>query len=503
MDHGATEVAAPMLRGDTTADVCIVGAGLAGLTTAYLLSRENIRVVVLEAGPIASGETCRTTAHLANAIDDRYTEIERLHGLERSRAAAASHSAAIDLIESIAETEGIACDFKRLDGYLFPHDNEALQLLRAEKAAARRAGLKGVELVENTTGFLPRGGTCLRFPRQAQFNPLKYLGGLIDAIERQGGRLYADTRVREVEEKPDALVHTENGATVSARSVVIATNSPINNRVTLHAKQAPYRTYVVAFDLPAGTVAPALYWDTADPYHYVRLAVGDGDRDVLIVGGEDHKTGQEAHTDGIFTKLEYWARKHFPQVGSVTHRWSGQVMETTDGLAFLGRNPGSPPNIYVATGDSGMGMTHGTLAGVIISDLIQGRKNRFAELYDPARITINSTPELVKENVNMAAQYLDWVIPTKTDAADLPPQAGCVIQRGPEKIAVYRAPDGTQREMSAVCPHLGGIVRWNETENTWDCPCHGSRFAADGTVINGPAYSALAPVGQLSAVKRG
>jgi Rieske Fe-S protein len=286
---------------------------------------------------------------------------------------------------------------------------------------------------------------------------------------------------------------TADGRTVRAEALVVATNSPVNDWVALHSKQAPYRTYVVALRVPRDSVPRALYWDTPDPYHYVRLQ-REGDDDVLIVGGEDHKTGQGSSTDGCFDRLEDWARGRFPMAGDLAYRWSGQVMEPVDRMAFIGRDPAGQRNVYVATGDSGHGMTHGTIAGILLTDLITGRDNPWATLYDPSRRTLRAAADYVRENVNVAAQYTDYVTPGEVESPDeIRPGHGAIVRRGAKKIAAYRAEDGTLHERSAVCTHLFCIVHWNDTERSWDCPCHGSRFAPTGEVLNGPA---AAPLGE-------
>ena len=365
------------LAEDLRADVCIVGAGIAGLTTAYLLGQEGRSVVLLDDGPLAGGMTEVTTAHLANALDDRYFEIERLHGEEGARLAAESHTAAIDRIEAIVRTEGIDCDFERLDGYLFLPPGGKEELLDHELAAARRAGLEGVEKIERAPLASFDTGPCLRFPRQGQFHPLKYLAGLAKAIERAGGRLFTDTHAERIEGsaggRPARI--EAGGHVVTAGAVVVATNTPVNDLLVLHTKQAPYMTYVIGARVPRGSVTKALYWDTEDPYHYVRLQPLDGRHDLLIVGGEDHKTGQADDTRERHARLEAWARERFPRMGTVDFSWAGQVMETIDGLAFIGRNALDKDNVFVVTGDSGMGMTHGTIAGILLTDLILGREN--------------------------------------------------------------------------------------------------------------------------------
>src|SRR5918995_5784023 len=386
----------PALRQDLRTEVCVIGAGIAGISTAYLLSRAGKRVVVLEDGAVGGGETGRTTAHLSNALDDRYHNLERLHGGEGARLAAASHTAAIDRIESIVREERIDCGFERLDGYLFVPPGESDEILHTELDAARRAGVAGVELLERVPNPSFDLGPCLRFPRQGQFHPLAYLSALVVALERMGGKVYGKTHVSGVEPGPPARITTDGGPTVTANFVVCATNTPVIDWLVIHSKQAPYRTFAIGARVPADAVPAALYWDTADPYHYVRLQ-----GDMLIVGGEDHKTGQEDDGYDRFAYLESWTRERFA-IGEVEYKWSGQVMEPVDGLGYIGRNPADKGHILVATGDSGQGMTHGTIAGILLTDLIAGRTNPWERLYDPSRKSVRAAAEYLKENVNVA-----------------------------------------------------------------------------------------------------
>ncbi len=474
---------------NTSADVCVIGGGIAGVTTAYLLAREGASVLVLEDGFIGSGETGRTTAHLSNVIDDRYTEIERIHGEHGVRIAAESHSAAISRIEQTIQEERIQCDFRRLDGYLILSPEQDESVLKEELAAAHRAGLARAELLkEPPLSQVHR--PCLRFPDQAQFHPLLYLSALSNALVQHGGQIYTQTHVAEVLDGSPARIKTASGLTVESRCIVVATNTPINDRVTIHTKQAAYRTYVVGFLIPKGSVPPALYWDTTDPYHYIRLHPHSESEDVLIVGGEDHKTGQADETDREARLIE-WARGWFPMIKMAAFQWSGQIMESIDGLGFIGRNPGED-NVYIATGDSGMGMTHGTIAGMLLTDLIARRENRWADLYDPARVRARAASEFARENVNVAGQYLKWLKPGEAERIeDIIPGQGAIVSKGTTKLAVYREPSGELHIRSAVCPHLKCIVGWNAEEQTWDCPCHGSRFDRYGKVLNGPANTDL------------
>jgi glycine/D-amino acid oxidase-like deaminating enzyme/nitrite reductase/ring-hydroxylating ferredoxin subunit len=481
------------LRESIRTDICIIGAGIAGLTTAYLLGREGRSVVVLDDGAVGGGMSGRTTAHLSNAYDDRYVEMEKLHGDEGARLIAESHTAAIEKISEIVSQEKIDCGFEWLDGFLFARTPDDLQLLEDELAAAHRAGLQGVEKVPRAPLESFDTGPALRFPRQAQFHPLKYLNALARAIMRDGGRIFGQTHATKFEGGNEARVETSHGPVVSSDVIVVATNTPVNDRVAIHTKQAPYVTYVVGVAVPKGSVKRALYWDTGDPYHYVRLQ-SDEKHDVLIVGGEDHKTGQANDGNERYAKLEQWTRERFPQMLEVQFRWSGQVMEPADGLAFIGRNPLDDDNVYIATGDSGQGMTHGTIAGMLLTDLIQGRKNRWEDLYSPSRMKVKALPEYASENINVAGQYADYVTAGDIKSeSELKPGEGAIMREGVSKIAVYRDDGGQVHKLSAVCPHLGCVVAWNSTEQTWDCPCHGSRFSAEGCVYQGPANADLSP----------
>lgn len=380
----------PPLEENATADVCIVGAGIAGLTTAYLLSKRGKKVIVLDDGPIVSGETRRTTAHITNANDDRYYEMIRIHGLEKAKLIAESETKAIDQIEDIVKEEGIACDFERLDGYLFLGPDDKADMLHTEMDAVLKVGLQNVEMLEQTPiRMLPKA--CLRFPNQAQFHPLKYLAGVAKAITAQGGKIYAHSRVSEIAEKESPFVITlENGKTVTAKSLVVATNGPINDNASVFTKQSPYRTFVIGIRVKKGSVHKALYWDTLDPYHYIRLQKDDDDdtKEVLIVGGEDHRTGESNDAEKRYKTLEKWAKAHFPDCGEVVFQWSGQVLETIDGIAMIGRKPGGIEHSFIATGDSGQGMTHGTIAGMLLSDLVCDMKNAWADVYNPSRISL-------------------------------------------------------------------------------------------------------------------
>ena len=351
---------------------------------AYELSRRGKDVVVIDRGPIGKGMTSRTTAHLVAICDDSFDSFIKLRGCDAAKAYYASQSAAVDRIDQVQAHEDIACNFRRVDGFLFPAIGSDPADLDPELDAAKQIGVA----VEDTRGVPFKGheqARCLRYPNQGTFHPLKYLRGLAAAIGMAKGRLYANSVVESVDEEDAGVaVRTSEGHTVRAKAAVVATNSPINDLVAIHTKEAPYRTYAMAFTIPRGTLPDALYWDTLDPYHYVRLQPGPGTTDYLVVGGADHKTGECNDGWVRFEGLESWIRGLVPDLGRETNRWSGQILETIDYSGFIGRNPGSK-NVYVATGDSGQGITHGVVASLLIPDLITKGSSPWQEIYEPSR----------------------------------------------------------------------------------------------------------------------
>lgn len=476
-------------------DVCVVGGGIGGLTAAYLLMKAGKSVCVLESFEIGSGQTGRTTAHFVNAVDDRYFDLEKLFGEKGARTVAASHTAAIDKVESIVKAEKIECDLARVNGYLFAQGDSRHDVLIQEIDAARRAGLTGAQLVERCPlkGF--DSGAAIQFPYQLELHPLKYLAGLANCITKGGGKIFTHTHVVNLEGGVDAFVTTEDGIKVTCDSIVVATNSPINDLFALHTKQAAYRTYVLGFKVAKGSIPKGLYWDTLEPYHYIRTVPFDENSEILLIGGEDHKTGQEVHPEHRFEALKLWAQNRFPEAQEIVYQWSGQVLEPVDSLAFLGHNPMDRDNVYVITGDSGNGMTHTTVGAMLITDQILERRNSGERIYEPSRKTLRATGEFLKENGNAAAQYTEWFKAHPRSALNtLPPDEGVVIREGLQLVACYKNKAGQIEACSATCTHLGAVVTWNNVEKSWDCPAHGSRFDCHGQVVEGPACKSLKKV---------
>jgi glycine/D-amino acid oxidase-like deaminating enzyme/nitrite reductase/ring-hydroxylating ferredoxin subunit len=476
------------------ADVVVVGGGITGLTTACLLAESGRSVVVLERGRCGQVDTGHTTAHVTMVTDARLGDLVDRFGRTHAQAVWDAGLAAAAQIDSIVRAHEISCSFEWVPGYLHAPKGQANRKdaddFQNEASLARELGFDASYL--HDVPFVGGPGIC--FENQARFHPRKYLAALAIAARLEGVTIF---------EHSDAIAFTDeplgvkaNGHEVRCKDVVVATHNPrvgldsLAGATLFQTKLALYTSYVVAGRVPHGTVPDALFWDTADPYRYLRL---DRQRahDLVILGGDDHKTGQVSDTDACYERLEQALTDRLPDI-SLTHRWSGQVIETPDGLPYIGR---TTDHQYVATGFAGNGMTFGTLAGMIISDAITGRRNPWAELFDANRTAIRRGMwDYLKEN----ADYPYYLMRSRFAGAEgssfrsVRPGEGKIIENQGTKIAAYRQPDGSLTLRSATCTHMGCIVAWNAAEQTWDCPCHGSRFTPTGRVISGPAEKPLA-----------
>lgn len=492
------------LEQDARCDLVVVGSGIAGLSAAYEAARCGAKVIIIDRRDMTDGMTARTTAHLVSEIDDRYSDLIEMIGEDDARLYHESQVAAINRIEAICRDEGIDADFARLAGYLVPADLSHMKELEREYEACRKLGVE-VEWSDSAPYQLSQDLKALKFADQGRFHPLKYCAGLVRAIQERGGQLHAGTAYVGHEEQDEAVViRTGQGRTIRAGAALFATNSPVNDRVAIHTKQEPMRTYAMAGRVPRGSVEDALIWDTLWPYHYVRLQpAGDGE-DWLIAGGEDHRTGTADDMEERFAKLESWTRERFPSFTEDEYRWSGQVMEPVDCVPYSGRD--GSDRIYVHTGDSGTGMTNSVAGALNFIALYRNEKARFADLFDPGRKPKSrlSLGEYVKGQGPVVANLAEYVESGEVDSVDeIKPGEGAILRRGIAKHAVYRDEDGTITELSAVCTHVGCIVHWNSFEKCWDCPCHGSQFQPDGTVLNAPAISPLAKIeNEASAARR-
>jgi glycine/D-amino acid oxidase-like deaminating enzyme/nitrite reductase/ring-hydroxylating ferredoxin subunit len=479
------------LPGDISADIAIVGGGITGVTAARLLTEAGLHVVLLESRRLGSGETKRTTAHLTEVLDARFQRLLSNFGEEGARLALRGQRAAIKQIDTFVQKLAIDCQLERLPGYLMAETSDEERELETEAEAARKLGISATLVTEIPLPFQVR--RALRFDGQAQLHPTKYLNGLVADLAGPGCDIFETTHVQEIIDGEPCQVITDRG-TVSAKDVIVASGVPISNRYLIHPKLAAYRTHAIALALP-GASAPGLFWDMKDPYHYVRGQVVDG-MFYLIVGGEDHKVGEGPESDGPFRRLDHYLETHFERSSTATDfRWSGQIIESADGLPYVGRNS-SAKHVFIASGYSGNGMTNGTLAAMVLSDQVRKVDNDWTSLLEATRIKpVASARAVISENIAFPKHLLkDRLLPLgRKGVEQIRSGEGAVVSVNGRKLAVYRNSEGQLSAVSPVCPHLGCLVQWNTTAKSWDCPCHGSRFDPAGRVLNGPAVSALAP----------
>jgi glycine/D-amino acid oxidase-like deaminating enzyme/nitrite reductase/ring-hydroxylating ferredoxin subunit len=483
------------VRRDDRADVVIVGGGLTGLTATYLLSAAGKSVVLLERARCAQVDTGHTTAHLTMVTDERLSDLVQRFGRDHAQAVWDAGLAAIAQIDQIVREQAIACGFEWVDGYLHAAPDSPAEERRRLEGEADLARSLGFDTEFMAAVPLMRA-PGIRVEGQARFHPREYLAGLARSVTERGGRIHEHSDASEFSSDPFGV--KVNGHTIACDSIVLATHNPlvgtagIVSATLLQTKLALYTSYVVAGRVRRGTVPDALFWDTADPYHYLRIHAA-GDHDMVIFGGEDHKTGQTTDTAQCFQRLEARLKALIAEV-AVTHRWSGQVIETPDGLPYIGP---MGDRQYLATGFAGNGMTFGTLGAMMIADAITGRANPWADLFDPGRKALGrSTWEYLKENKD----YPYYLIRDRFAGGEarslraVKRGHGTIVDRNGARVAAYRHEDGTVTMRSATCTHMGCVVGWNDAEHTWDCPCHGSRFTTNGDVISGPAESPLAAV---------
>jgi glycine/D-amino acid oxidase-like deaminating enzyme/nitrite reductase/ring-hydroxylating ferredoxin subunit len=481
------------LERDLTVDVAIVGAGITGLTAAYLLKRAGQKVAVIDRQRAGGVDSMNTTAHLTCVTDADLTVLVKDFGVDHARAVWDAGLAAILEIDEIASREQIDCGFDWVRGYKFAaltaNAEEEAPTLRREAELAAELGFDARFL--DSIPLFERPGVELE--GQARFHPRKYLSALAGLIDGNGSHVFEHTESEEVCDTP--LSVKANGHTISCDSVVIATHTPLMGKATLalamlfQSKLFLYSSYVLGGRVPKGTVPDALFWDTADPYHYLRLDPRR-DFDQVVFGGKDHKTGQANDTEARYRALETTLKQVLPHI-EITHRWSGQVIETNDGLPYIGETSSRQ---FAATGFAGNGMTFGTLAGMMARDAVLGRRNPWDELFDTGRTKIKGGVwDYLKENIDYPYYMLrDRIVgPEAKTLREVGRGTGKIVDLKGKRVAAYRSDAGRVTLLSAVCTHMGCNVDWNEAESTWDCPCHGSRFKPTGEVLSGPAESPL------------
>jgi len=475
-------------------DVLVVGAGITGLTTALLLKQAGKRVCVLERDRIASGETSHTSAHVTYVTDMWLTDLAKRFGEKNAALVWRGGDEAINLIEKISRSHEIHCGFQRVPNFLYSSplkDKDEVDALREQQVLATELGFPAEFIGDGPIASRP----AVRYPNQAVFHPVRYVSGLARAVHGNGCVVHEASAVGTFDEGPRSV--TVNDHVISCDDFVIATHVPLTGlrnvmgAMLFQTKLYPYSTYVLHATLPSASIAPGLYNDTGDPYYYLRVHLEDGVRHAVF-GGEDHKTGQAGDTDECFLRLEAHMRSFFPDA-QVSHRWSGQVIESADGLPYVGN---VTDHQQIATGYAGNGLTFGTLAAMMMSSSLLGRDTEWDDLFHPdRRKLLSGLASVVSENIDYPLYLVaDRLRPHDTSVAVVKRGEGRILSHNGERIAAHRKQDGTLLTVSAVCTHLGCLVRWNQSEETWDCPCHGSRFLPDGSVLGGPAEAPLEPM---------
>ncbi len=481
----ATNEYFPQLTEDHQTDVLVVGGGITGLMTAWNLWREGKEVTLVEAKTLGSGVTGYTTAHLTTAVDARYHRLTKDFDKETAALVAEAARLAIELVGECDKQHQLDANFERCQAYLYAMLTDHILEMEKEYSAAQEAGLK-VHLEDKTEGLPYPTAGALVFEDNARFHPLKFIQALAPILQSKGVKIYEKTRVSNMEEdEKRAHVTLANGKTIRANHVVLATHNPLFMH-PVQTRVAPYRSYAIAARTQAN-LPDHLWYDMFDPYKYIRKA----EDDVVIIGGEDHKTGQASSEKDEIRALEIWAKNHLGAT-EVLARWSAQVYEPTDGLPFIGKAPGYK-HTYYATGFSGDGTLWGSLSGLLISDLIMGKKNKFAKVFSPSRLNISAEAgTFIKENINVAKEFIvDRFQSDTSDVQKVDKGQGAIVRQGLQQYAVYRDEDNKLTVCSPTCPHMGCVVQWNKFEKTWDCPCHGGRFSPTGEVLEGPPASNL------------
>jgi glycine/D-amino acid oxidase-like deaminating enzyme/nitrite reductase/ring-hydroxylating ferredoxin subunit len=482
---------------DVTVDVAVVGAGITGLTAAYLLKRAGRTVAVIDRARVGGVDSSLTTAHVTCVTDRDLSTLVRELGRDHAQAVWDAGLAAIVEIDSIVANESIDCGWEWVPGYkvaALDGDSER-ESGRLQQEATLAAELGFETRFVDRVPFFNRPG--MEIPGQARFHPRKYLAALAAIVDGDGSHVYEHTESEEVVDEPLSIKAA--GHTIHCDHVVMATHTPLMGKTNIlratlfQSKLFLYSSYVLAGRVASGSVADALYWDTANPYHYLRLQ-RHPDYDTVIFGGEDHKTGQVADTGGCYNALEGTLRQLVPDV-ELTHRWSGQVIETADGLPYIGEMSSRQ---FVATGYGGNGMTFGTIAGMMARDAVLGRRNPWDDLFDPGRTTIRAGAwDYLNENKDYPYYLLKDRLagPDGHSLRSLARGQGRILEIRGQRVAAFRSRSGAVTLLSPVCTHLGCEVAWNDAESTWDCPCHGSRFKPTGAVLSGPAESPLSKAG--------
>ena len=474
---------------NVTVDVAIIGAGITGITAAYLLKKAGKKVALVEAQQIAKSASGHTTAKVTSLHQLIYANLIDRHGEDKARLYGESNQAGVEFVASTVEQEGIDCDFQRNDTYSFAQEQKNLDKVQKEYDAAIKLGLPAEFVTETTLPFDIAG--AVKFTNQAQFHVRKYLLHLANTIPGEGSYIFENSRVQTVDEGTPCKVYA-NDTTLQATDVLLTTHLPIMDQGLYFAKAYPQRSYIIGAKISAEKAPQGMYIGVGKNYHSIRTTPAEDGGLLLLIGGGGHKVGEKSATEESYQELDQYLHSHFG-IDKVDYRWSSQDYESFDKLPYIGKLTPANDHIYVATGYSLWGMSKGTMAGMLLADLVQGIDNPWADLYDSLRATPFVTQESIKNNLDVGKH---WVVDRlkgidKWSVDDVKPGEGRIITLKGEKVGVYKDETGKVTAVNATCPHLACIVNWNSAEKSWDCPCHGGRFTCEGKVIQGPPVKDL------------
>ena len=474
-----------------TFDVLIVGGGVTGITTALQLQKAGLSCIIAEAHSLCFGTTGGTTAHLNTFFDTTYDQLQKNFGEEAAQLIVKASKQALDLYRQNIKEYNIDCGFANQDGYLYAQEDKQVEELDKIFQASKKAGVE-VEYTDKIPVPI-EFKKAIMYSGQARLHPSRYVFALAKAFEKAGGVILQNCKVNDVTKNDVLDIDTTNG-TIKARYLIYATHIPPGINL-LHFRCAPYRSYALALTLKDNNYPDGLAYDMYDPYHYYRTQEVDGKK-YLIAGGEDHKTAHEENTLSCFSRLEAYLRKYF-NIDEVAFKWSSQYFEPSDGLAYIGHLPGNPENVFVATGYGGNGMTYSHIAATLLTDLITKGKSEYADLFSPSRVKpVTGFINFVKENADVVYQFVGKRLATEklTELSDLANDEAKIVKYEGSRLALYKDEQGNVHAINPVCTHAKCIVSWNTAEKSWDCPCHGARYNADGEVLTGPARIELEPV---------